>query len=713
MLRLRTLGGLALEGESGPLLGGAAQRRCVALLALLALSRDRGISRDKILPYLWPESDEHHARHALSQLLYALRQHPPHRDLVTGAADLRLNPEVVASDLSQFAAALARDDLEGAVAVYGGPFLDGFHLAAAPEFERMVEKERARLQGQIAAALESLARRAATRGECSAAVEWWQRLLELDPYSSRVVLELMRALVAGGDRAAAIHQAEEYKKRTREELEVPPDPGVVALADELRRGPTAPRQSEPTVATVAVLPFVNVSPDPEGEYFADGLAEELINALARVKGLRVASRMSSFTFKGASVDAREVGARLNVGAIVEGSARTAGDRVRISARLVSTANGYEIWSGAYERNLSGLFAAQDELARAIVAQLAETLVGRHPIPLVTEKTGSLPAYLGYLRGLHHLGKRTPEGIVRAVESLEEVIAGDPAFARAYAALGVAYMLTLDADYRALPYTVAVPKGEAAARKALQLDESLAEPHAVLGWMHQFHDYDPVAAEREFRLAIETEPHSAFAHFWYGIYLTAMGRADESITALQRALELDPLFPRISLDLGEAYWLARRYEAALAQYRLTAEMTPWFWLASFVLGQALALRGQIDEARAVGHEFSASWPESYRLMLNALTEGLSGRVEEAQRLIQRIDNLATTQFFPARVAKVAAALGDVERCLTFLSRAVDEKIAVWFGNDPVIVDCLGADPRFRKLRQRMGLGPLRTHEGKAE
>src|SRR5438445_475875 len=363
------------------------------------------MSRDKVVAYLWPESDAERAHHALAQLLYALRRDLGKADATVGASELRLNRDVISVDLDDVEAALARHEFERAVAAYGGPLLDGFHLGGALEFERLVEVERAQLAKRVAAALESLADDAARRGDHAGAAAWWRRLAGLDPLSSRVAVALMRALVAAGDRAAALQHAREHERTVRTELEAAPAAPVTALAAELRRPPPPPRRSSLAIASIAVLPFVSLGPDPDTEYVSDGITEELIGALAKVSGLRVAARMSAFAFKGAHTDVRDVAARLNVGTVLEGSVRKAGERLRIAAQLINAADGYQLWSETYDRTLGDMLTVQDELARAISGKLATRLVSQ-PQPLVRQSTSSMQAYILFFLGQHYMAVPT-------------------------------------------------------------------------------------------------------------------------------------------------------------------------------------------------------------------------------------------------------------------------------------------------------------------
>lgn len=368
MLRLRTLGGAAVEGETGPIGGAAAQRKSLALLALLALAGDRGVSRDKLLAYLWPEIDPDRAGHRLTQALYALRRHLQVGALFLGSAELRLNAELIGSDAAEFVAARRAGELDRAVALYGGPFLDGFFLSGAPEFERWVDNQRAGFARDYAEALETLAAEAVARGDLRQAAQWWRRLADLDPLSSRATVHLMSALAAAGNRADAIERARAYQELVKRELDAAPNPAVLALAQQLRQG--APQGTE---LSVAVLPFTNLSSRRANDFFAEGLVEELMSALARLDGVRVSARTSGNAFRATELDAREIARRLNVSALLEGSLRQSDDRIRLSVHLVDAADGCHLWSERYERQLVDPFAVQDELTQLIVKSIERPL----------------------------------------------------------------------------------------------------------------------------------------------------------------------------------------------------------------------------------------------------------------------------------------------------------------------------------------------------
>ena len=404
-LIVRTFGGLSVETPAGRPAGAAAQPRRLALLALIARAGERGITRDKLLALLWPDAEPEQGRRALNQALYSLRRDLDADELFVGVQELRLNPEVATSDVAAFDAALRAGRLEDAVATHAGPFLDGFRIPGAAEFDRWVDEARAELVQRLTGALERLAR-GAERIDASACVRWWRRLAALDPLDARVALGLMTALVAGGDRPGALQHARIYEALMAQELDLPADAAVLDLARRIRSGDvSAPSPAAPSATTsaappglpalqvaphasplppalrgvatdvpsVAVLPFADLSADPECACFCDGVAEDVIHALAQLPALRVVARSASFAFAGAAVPLADVAARLQVATVLEGSVRRSGARVRVTARLVDVATQAPLWAERWDADLDAPFAAQDELARRIAARVRAAL----------------------------------------------------------------------------------------------------------------------------------------------------------------------------------------------------------------------------------------------------------------------------------------------------------------------------------------------------
>jgi TolB-like protein len=356
-LTIRSFGSPAVEGPSGALGGCAAQRQALALLTLLGAAGERGLSRDKLVALLWPETDSRRAGHRLSQLLHALRGTLGEDAILSRAGEIRLNPGRIASDVAQFKASRCRGELERAVAAYSGPFMDGFFLDGSPEFERWLETERAGLFRAYGEALETLAIDAESGSDRASASRWWALLAQHEPLSSRVIMRLMAALAAHGDRAEALQQAQRYEVGVGRDLEAAPNPAVLALADRLRRGPT-PRFS------IAVLPITNLSRSATNDYFAEGLVEELTSRLARIASLRMVALASGEGVSRAGLDA-----------VLEGSIRQEGGRVRLILRLVDPTDGTHLWSQRYERPVEDVFELQDNLTEEISAELAGILRG--------------------------------------------------------------------------------------------------------------------------------------------------------------------------------------------------------------------------------------------------------------------------------------------------------------------------------------------------
>lgn len=371
-LRLRILGTPGIEGPAGPLSGPATGGQPLALLAILACAAERGIARDKLFALLWPEAPADKASHRLSQLAHHARRGLDCPDLIDGSAELRLNPDRIATDLWEFIAARRHGEMERAAELYAGPLLDGFFISDSAELERWVESRRSALARDYHETLEALAMHAELRGDPRVAAAWWRRLAEHEPLSSRVTMHLMTALAAAGDRARALEQAQAYQSHMREELEAEPNPGVMALATQLR-GMTAGKTAatdrlthrRPPVS-IGILPLLPLDGGPDAHALAQGLTEELTTAAGSIPGVRVASRTSLAALRHTLQDVREIGARLGLAALLEGSVRQGGGHLRVTVRLVDIGHGCHLWAERYELRLEEGFEAQDALVRAVV-----------------------------------------------------------------------------------------------------------------------------------------------------------------------------------------------------------------------------------------------------------------------------------------------------------------------------------------------------------
>lgn len=464
----------------------------------------------------------------------------------------------------------------------------------------------------------------------------------------------------------------------------------------------------PSSPSIAVLPFKNLSADKEQDYFCDGVAEEIINALTQVEGLHVVARTSAFSFRGKDADIREIGRKLNVGTLLEGSVRKAGDRVRITAQLVNVADGYHLWSERYDRDIGALccpediFAIQDEISLAIVGKLKVKLLEGEKTRLVKRHTDDLDAYNLYLKGRYFWNRRTEQSLKKSVEYFDQAIEKDPAYALAYAGLADSYV-TLQ-DYTSVSPKVTLPKAKEAAHKALEIDSTLAEAHNSLAQV-MFREWDWEGAEREHKRAIELNPNYATAHHWYALVLAYAARFDEAIAEMKRARKLDPLSLIINRNLGLVLYFARRYDKAIEQLQKTLEMDPSFSLGHAGLGQAYLQKSMYQEAlrelqresdiRAGSDTVVETW--------KGIAYVKAGKKSEARRILEDLLERAKQVYVsPVLFASLYFALGENDLGFKSLdlaynqrdSRLLELKVLPEF-------DGVRSEPRFKALLKKVG------------
>jgi serine/threonine-protein kinase len=454
---------------------------------------------------------------------------------------------------------------------------------------------------------------------------------------------------------------------------------------------------------IAVLPFANASADPENEYFSDGMTDELITALGKVGGLYVASRTSVFAVKGVREDIRTLGARLGVSAVLEGSVRRAGSRLRISVQLTNVADGRTLWAERYDREVADVFAIQDEIARTIVTTLRGTLLGDLADPTPVRYTSNLRAYQLYLKGRFCWNRRGQASIAEGIRYFEEAIAEDAGYALAYSGLADSYALQL--DYRGTPVKEGMERARELARKALELDETLAEAHTSLGWVTFIHDWDWSAAGREFRRAIELNPRYSVARQWHSWLLTAMGRAEEALSEGRAAVELDPASVSIRRSMGWLHYYFRQPEASLEHLRRALAMNPTAEENHRLLGLAYTQLGKYDEAAGALREAIAT-SETPALATANLGQVavLRGRAAEGREILEGLYALARERYVsPVAFASLHITLGDRDAAFGWLEKAFEERRG-WLAYLKVepILDPLRSDPRFGALLQRMRL-----------
>jgi serine/threonine-protein kinase len=511
----------------------------------------------------------------------------------------------------------------------------------------------------------------------------------------RAVRTLRPEVPSGAERAIARALAKDPLDRFATVAEF-----AAALREDQPRGISiAPSTSR----SIAVLPFVNASPDPENEYLSDGITDELIDALAKVEGLRVASRTSVFALKGKPQDVRAIGALLGTSVVLEGTVRKAGDRLRIGAQLTSTDDGRLLWSQRYDRRLDDVFAIQDEIARTIVDTLRATSFAGLAAPVSRRYTENVAAYGLYLRGRYEWNKRTQEGVSEGIRYFEQAIAADPHYALAYTGLSDCYALHV--DYRSVPVHEGFAHAKAYARQALELDETLAEAHASLAWALFVYDWDWDGASREFRRAIELDPRYASAHQWYAFLLASQGRLGEALLEGHTGVDLDPASVSARRSLGWVYYYARRYDEARHHMTRAIAMNPVAEETYRVLGLTFAIQGQHAEAERVLRE-AVSMPGAGTYTTATLGYALAraGQRAEAERLLAELERRGKDDYVsPVAFATLHLGLGNTARALDWTEKALEDRRGwLTYLNVNPIMDPIRGEPRFRALVERMGL-----------
>jgi TolB-like protein/Tfp pilus assembly protein PilF len=482
-------------------------------------------------------------------------------------------------------------------------------------------------------------------------------------------------------------------------------------AEALRKKADAIVDAEPTPAeptrSIAVMPFKNLTADSDNEYFCEGLAEELLNALAKIRRLFVVARASAFSFKGKDLDAREIGQRLGVDTILEGSVKKSGPRLRISVQLINAANGYQLWSQRFERQLTDLFELQDEITLAIISELKVELLETDKQVLLRSRSTDLQAYNLYLKGRFYWAQR-PQGISKAIEFFQLAIDRDPRSALARAGLADCYATLGSWENGSLPPIPAMAKARAAANKAVELDGRLAEPHATLAYRATHHDWDWRTAETQFQLALELDPNYAVTHHWYSHYLTAMGRTEESLAASKRCLELDPLDLVINIHMAWHYQFSRQYDEAIEQCHKTNDLLhPNSFWPPYFFGMAYQQQRKIGEAVA---EYQKSVQMSGNVTFT--TAGLghlyasNGDRSRGRAIYEELVARSKAAYVPAYdVALVCVGMGWTDQAFDWLGKALDERSGwLTYLNVEPRMDTVRSDPRFNELLRRVRLHP---------
>jgi TolB-like protein/Tfp pilus assembly protein PilF len=468
---------------------------------------------------------------------------------------------------------------------------------------------------------------------------------------------------------------------------------------------TAVRGGRDASQSLAVLPLANLSGDRAQAFFADGMTDELISCLMTIGALRVASRTSVMTYRDTQKSLPQIARELQVGWIVEGSVLQWGSRVRITAHLIEAATDRQIWGGTYEKDVAEVLSLQSAVATEIARAVRVTLTSAERSSIATARRVDPAAYDAYLRGRHFWNKRTREDLVRAADYFRAAIDRDPTYAPAYAGLADAYALLGTIGYDALRPDDAMPRAGAAARRALELDEGLAQAHASLGYVKLSFEWDWTGAEAHFTRATAINPAYATAHYWYGHCLFAMGQMEQAARQMQRAQELDPLSVPCHLGVGWAFYYQRKYDEAIAQYKRTLEIAPDLPMVLYELGLAYQNSGRYEDALAVFEKaYARSGGEAAAVMLLGHLYALLGRRADAERHRTILAGMAQRQYVPPLyTAFIFVGEGNTDEAFAWFDLACQERsnYMIYLAVEPSL-DVIRDDPRYLDLLRRVGL-----------
>ena len=759
---LRTLGGVDLHAPDGREVRSIlAQPKRLALLVYLALaSAHRYRRRDTVVGLFWPELDQEHARGALRQALRFLRRELDDRLIVTrGEDEIGLDPGVVRCDALAFAEACEAGRADEALTMYRGDFLEGFFVSdAAPEFEQWLDQERTRLRQLASAAAWSVAEERRGSGDRAGASAMARRAVEFVQDHEGDSRRLIAFLDGLGDRAAALAVYEDFARRLKRDYDAEPAPETQALIqavkDRTHARAMTPTDEErvPWVApgapprergarhrfrhrprwalavfalgglfalagylvgfrvfrlgadrplSVAVLPLEDLSGDTTQAYVAEGMTDQLITNLAQARGLQVINRRTMMEYRGSTKAPREIARELKADAVVLGAMQWLGDTVHMTAQLTLAGEDRAVWAQNYRGTRGDLLRMQGEIARAVAQRIRGASAPAQAGTFSAARPFDPEALDLYIKGRFWWNRRG-QGLLRSIEFFDHALQLDPTFALAYSGMADAYVQLGYGGF--LTPKDAFPKAREAARRALVLDSTLAEPHAALGYVHMYYEWDWTAADQQFRRALEMNPSYATGHEWYGLFLAAMGRFDDALTHERRAQELDPLSTAIGATAGWVLHYSGRDNDAARELKIALRGNPELAIARLYLGRVYQAQGQLDSALA---QYGATGPLRSWVPTVAGEGSIYGQMGQrghALGALHRLDSMSRTQYVTAyAMALVHTALGNADSAFVWLDRGVEERThwLVWLNRDRRWLP-LRSDPRFAALVERVGL-----------
>jgi TolB-like protein/DNA-binding winged helix-turn-helix (wHTH) protein len=710
------------------------QRKTQTLLKILLHQRGQTYSQDQLIDLLFTEQDPESASRNLHKRVSELRRilEPELKRGQESKFVVRLGQGYALSqeescwtDLEEYALqireakesqddgdwALALESFERALELYRGDFLD------EDRYEEWTLEVRDRWRERNHTTLEGATECRMRQGHYPLAIESAQQALSANEFAENVYRQLLVSFWRSGEQSR-VSQIYQRCVEALEELGVEPSGETERIFENIQNAETEELERiYPPLRTVvqkstqarvenprsiAVLPFVNVSPDPENEYFSDGLTEELINALTRIEELQITSRTTAFAFKNKNLPLHEIGEQLGVATALEGSVRKAGNRVRVTVQLVQIADETQLWSERYDRELEDIFAIQDEITQHIVANLKLTLTSEENELLTKHYTDNLDAYNLYLQGRYFWNKRSMDSLTKAIELFEEAIALDSEYALAYAGLADSYNILSEYDWLSPAETM--PKAREAALKALEIDETLAEAHASYGYVCFYYDWDFKTAEYEFKRSIELDPQYPIARMWYSNFLMAMGRKDQSLNEIRVAQDLEPLSTLLSACAGSMCYFAREYDEAIEYALKSLEMEPQFGLANVILTWSYEQKQMFKDAISQGKQAIDLINSPQVLSYLGHAYAASGEEENAKIILEDLKKQSKERFVsPMCIATIYAGLEDFDEAFAWLEKAYEVRsFDITYLNVWPMVDNLRSDPRFSDLLEKIGL-----------